>query len=70
MSTDPDEVRLGQINYAAYCAAVDHKTWDDRPVPTWDKLTEKIRAAWCAGAVAVTNTVNLEAATGRYLSER
>lgn len=48
-----EDETYGQINYAAYCVAVESKTWDGRPCPTWDELTQKIRNAWCAGAAAV-----------------
>lgn len=47
----------GQVNYAAYVAAVGGKTWDGRPCPTWDELTDKIRAGWETGALVVMRSV-------------
>lgn len=46
----------GEIAYDAYCEAVGGKTWDDRDIPAWKDLTDKIRAAWEAGAEAAIST--------------
>lgn len=52
---------LGRLNYTAYVQAVGGKTWDGKDCPTWDALTEKIRGAWCAGAIQIKDTVLAEA---------
>jgi hypothetical protein len=50
---------MGRVNYAAYCVAVGGTTWDGRPVPTWDNLTDRIRDAWESGAHAVAGLVSV-----------
>ena len=46
--------RLGKIKYDGYCAACPtQKTWDGKPLPTWEQLGEQIRAQWQAGAESV-----------------
>lgn len=46
----------GQINFEAYAEAVGGKTFDDKPIPEWSALPEKVREGWEAGANAVLNT--------------
>ncbi|MGW0566060.1 hypothetical protein [Streptomyces tauricus] len=44
--------------YAAYGAATGNRTYDDRPMPAWEDLGEKIQAAWvCAAGAAATETL-------------
>jgi hypothetical protein len=49
---DPDLER-GILGYVAYCRRVDFVTWDGRPVPRWEQLTDKIRQAWIYQAKVV-----------------
>lgn len=58
-----DEEVYGKTNYAAYCEVVGNRTWDDRPCPTWDQLTSKIRAAWCGSADKVVQRFVTEMAS-------
>lgn len=39
---------LGQIAFEAYNSAGNNpgKTWDGKDVPTWDKLSDDVRAKW------------------------
>lgn len=53
---------FGPIAYAAYCLAVDNKTWDGRPCPTWEALTDKIRDAWEAAGDAAAQQQNADLA--------
>lgn len=48
---------LARIAYNAYGENRNWKTFDDRPMPTWEKLTEPIQIAWVAAAIAVRNAV-------------
>jgi hypothetical protein len=42
----------GRAAYAAYFATVGGRTHDDKPMPTWDRLTDTIRSAWTMAALA------------------
>jgi hypothetical protein len=46
---------IGRIAYSAYCRAVDDLTWDGRPTPEWNALTDKIRGAWVAAGMSARN---------------
>ncbi len=49
-----DTEKLGQIAYQAYCDATgDVSLVSGAPLPAWDALAEKIRAAWICAAIAV-----------------
>lgn len=43
----------GQINFEAYAESVGGKTYDAKPIPPWDQLTDVVQAGWEAGAVGV-----------------
>ncbi|MYV56498.1 hypothetical protein [Streptomyces sp. SID3212] len=47
---DPQD--LGRVAYAAYGQTTDGRTYDDQPLPTWEELSDRTRAAWAAAAVA------------------
>lgn len=38
--------------YEAYARSTGGKTFDGRPMPTWNELPQRIRDAWAAGAEA------------------
>ena len=40
--------RNGRAAYARYSKAVGGKTFDDRPMPTWDELGETQKRGWMA----------------------
>ncbi len=44
-SLTPEQVLISQAAYARYCAVVG-RTWDDRPLPTWIAMSDKIRKGW------------------------
>lgn len=48
-----DAATLGQLGYQAYGAATDNRTYDDRPMPTWDGLGETIQEAWTMAAATI-----------------
>lgn len=49
---------LGQTAYEAYCDGVGGKTFDDKPLPTWEQLGERQKAGWeAAGAQIMLETV-------------
>lgn len=50
---DDQHKSYGQINFEAYAEAVGGKTFDDKPIPEWSALPEKVREGWEAGANAV-----------------
>lgn len=39
-------MEYGQIAFEAYCASVDNKTYDAKPIPKWEDLKEEIKQAW------------------------
>lgn len=47
---------LGQIAFEAYnnAGANPGLTWDKKPVPTWENLSDDVRTKWESAAVAVT----------------
>ena len=51
--TEHAQDKNGAIAYAAYGDIVDYKNYQGLPMPTWNELPEKIRAAWRAAAQAV-----------------
>lgn len=42
----------GQVAYQAYGKNRDWKSWDGRPMPTWEDVTPEIKIAWQVAAVA------------------
>lgn len=44
----------GQIGYEAYALSTGGKTYDDRDMPRWKDLPERIQAAWEAAAAAIS----------------
>lgn len=46
----PDEVADGRFAYAAYGSpsGAGDKTWDGRPMPSWDEMGDQQRAGWIA----------------------
>lgn len=56
-----DLLDLGRKAYEAYARQTDGKTYDDRDMPAWGDLGERIQAAWRAAAAAVTEAHQVEA---------
>lgn len=52
---NPDE--LARIAYEAYGKTTDFKNYQGLPMPTYDDLTNKIKAAWEAAVTAVAMNV-------------
>ncbi len=52
-----DTEMLAEAAYDAYGATTDHKNYQGLPMPKWDDLPEKIRAAWFAAAARVEEIV-------------
>lgn len=54
-----EEKTLGQVAFEAYNDAKGGLTYDGKPIPSWDTLTDEVglsvRAAWEAAAVAATS---------------
>jgi hypothetical protein len=44
---------LGRLAFESYGVAVGGQTWDGKPIPGWDAVTDAVRAGWSAGAAAV-----------------
>lgn len=53
---------LGEQAYAAYCAGVQFKTWDGRPVPKWDMLPHLVKLGWEKAAQKVWDVTKAFAA--------
>ncbi len=54
-----DDKTLGQIAFEAYVQQVRGVTYDLKPIPTWDHLTDSVRAGWEVAAIAMmTRVVN------------
>lgn len=50
--TTPEYAR-GQRAYEGYAASTGNKTYDDREMPAWRDLGERVQRAWIAAAAAV-----------------
>lgn len=48
---------LGQIAWRYYCLAADGKTFDGKPLPTWEELGRDRQLCWEAAASAVAEAV-------------
>jgi len=56
--------------YDAYGAVTDHKNYQGLPMPTWDNLTDKIRAAWVESVKSVYRHLQVkDSETGRLFLE-
>lgn len=56
--------------YHAYGAVTDHKNYQGLPMPEWDALTDKIRAAWVESVKSVYRHLNVrDDETGRLFLE-
>ncbi len=45
--------RAAQAAWDAYAEAVGGKTFDDKPLPSWEELGDRQKAGWQAAAEAV-----------------
>jgi hypothetical protein len=50
-------MELAQYAYAAYGASTNNRTHDDRSMPDWDDLGDRVQQAWIAAAAAVAQAV-------------
>lgn len=55
---EPDKT-LGQIAFEAYVLDIGGLTYDGKPIPSWDNLTDRVRKAWEMAAIAVMNRLLL-----------
>ena len=46
-------IESGQVAWEAYAKAVGGKTFDDKPLPTWEELGDRQKDGWRAAAEAV-----------------
>lgn len=46
----PSALELARIAYAAYGDSTNYRTHDDRPMPDWDALGDRVQKAWTAAA--------------------
>lgn len=44
---------LARKGYEGYASSTGGKTYDDRDMPTWEALPERIQKAWTAAATAI-----------------
>lgn len=56
------EKELGQVAFEAYCSQVGGITFDNRPIPTWENLSESVQNGWRAAAYMAAN-IQLQRAT-------
>lgn len=47
--------RRGRIAFEAYNDSVGGVTWDGKPIPGWDAVTDKVREGWRTAAFAARN---------------
>lgn len=51
--------RHGRIAFETYNDAVGGKTWDNKPIPGWDAVTDKVREGWRIAAFATRQGAKL-----------
>lgn len=51
--------RSGRIAFESYNDAVGGVTWDGKPIPGWDAVTEKVREGWRTAAFAARQGAKL-----------
>lgn len=51
----PQEKTLGQVAFERYSEMKDWKTYDGKPIPPWESLTDDVRIGWEQAALAVQN---------------
>ena len=52
--------RYGRAAFEAYNAAVGGLTWDGKPIPGWDAVTDKVREGWRVAAMAAVDAAVFE----------
>lgn len=62
--------RVGRIGYEAYAKSTGGKTWDDRTMPEWDELPERIKVAWDAVGHAYLEDPRVVGRLSRLESDR
>ena len=55
--TEMTDFMLAKIMWDAYCAQAGGKTFDGKPLPSWDKLGEERQACWLAAANAARDAL-------------
>lgn len=60
---DIPNLTIGRICFEAYRTSVGNLTYDGKPIPPWEALTngDQVRNAWEAGAQAVKEHLELAA---------
>jgi hypothetical protein len=48
-----EQFGLGKVAFDAYSAQVGGRTYDDKPIPTWEQVTDAVRGGWNAAAQAI-----------------
>jgi len=61
MNEDYTIEELGQIAFEAYRISTEGLTYDKKPIPTWNELTDAVRKAWMAAGYAVKAAIMGEA---------
>ncbi len=51
----PNTIVLAEIGYNAYGEKAGWKTYDFKPMPTWEKLGVIVQERWCAATDAITD---------------
>ena len=62
----PDPIDFGKIAYEAYGTSTKWRTYNDKPMPKWEELTERIQVAWRAAAKTVAIEVRRDDARTDY----
>lgn len=52
--------RYGRAAFEAYNIAVGGLTWDGKPIPGWDAVTDKVREGWRVAAMAAVDAAVFE----------
>ncbi|MDX3555175.1 hypothetical protein [Streptomyces europaeiscabiei] len=66
----PSPTELAQYAYAAYGASTHFRTHDDRQMPEWEDLGDRVQQAWTAAAAAVATAVIEQPAENAVRSEQ
>lgn len=47
--------RAGKMAFGNYVVSKGGVTYDNKPIPRWDDLSDEVRTAWCVAALSVIN---------------
>lgn len=57
---EPEEIKLSRTAYISYGQVTDYKNYQGLPMPAYDDLPDKIKAAWAAAVMVIVAKIRGE----------